>query len=92
MFFHDYGIPLSVVKEILGKLLELVSIENRAFIDYIRGPMIENMISPDIQRKEVLNCIENENALMTILHLQLLKLPTENFLKLDALKKKIPQD
>lgn len=79
-FFESYKIPLSVIKEILDKLNALADIETKAFNEYIRGPMIESMVARDVQDGEVLRSIENGNALMMALHLQLLKRPAEEFL------------
>lgn len=83
-YFLDIGIPITVVKEILSKLKELVDIEKNAFVNYIRSPMIENNMSSEDQKNEVQKCIENINGLLPILHLQLMKLPTENLRKADG--------
>jgi len=83
-YFMDFGIPPAVVKEILTKLKEVADIEKNAFVNYIRSPMIENKISQEEQRKEVQRCIENINGLLPILHLQLIKLPTENLRKSES--------
>lgn len=80
-YFTDAGIPLKIANEIVSKIKELASIEKNAFVDYIRSPMIENNVSPQKQKNEVQNCIQNINALLPILHLQFIKLPTENLLK-----------
>ena len=80
-YYMDFGIPISVVKEILIKLKELVDVEKNAFVDYIRGPMVENQLSKEEQKKEVLKCIENINALLPILHLQFIKYSSENLQK-----------
>ena len=79
----NFGIPLTVVKEILSKLRELADIEKNAFIKYIRSPMIDSKIPQEEQKKEVQKCIENINGLLPILHLQFMKLPTENLRKMD---------
>ncbi len=82
-YFMNFGIPLTVVKEILSKLRELADIEKNAFIKYIRSPMIDSKIPQEEQKKEVQKCIENINGLLPILHLQFMKLPTENLRKMD---------
>jgi hypothetical protein len=46
--------------------------------------MIENNMSSEDQKNEVQKCIENINGLLPILHLQLMKLPTENLRKADG--------
>lgn len=83
-YFMDFGIPLNVIKDILTKLHELIDIEKNAFVNYIRVPMIENSISLEEQAIEVQKCIENINGLLPILHLQFLKLPTENLRKINT--------
>lgn len=80
-YFMDVGIPLELVHEILTKLKELADLEKNEFVNYIRFPMIENKISLEEQRQEVHKCIENINGLLPILHLQFLKMPTENLRK-----------
>lgn len=80
-YFTDVGIPLPIVEEIINKLKELAYLEKDTFIDYIRNPMIDNHLSPEKQKTEVDQCILNINALLPILHLQFLILPTRNLLK-----------
>jgi len=86
-YFKDFSIPIYVTKEIIMKLEELADIEKNAFIDYIRSPMIKNKISQEEQGKEVKKCMANINGLISILHLQFLKLPTENLRKLQDAEK-----
>lgn len=84
-YFIDFGIPITVVREILAKLKELADIEKNAFVNYIRSPMIESKTSTDDQKKEVQKCIENINGLLPILHLQFMKLPTEDMRKSESI-------
>ncbi len=80
-YFIDSGIPLTIAEDIIMKIKDLAYFEKNAFVEYIRGPMIESNISPDNQKAAVENCIQSINALLPILHLQFLKLPTESMLK-----------
>lgn len=80
-YFIDLGVPLTVAKDIVVKLKELVDIEKNAFINYIRSPMLDSNLTQEEQRQEVQKCIENINGLLPILHLQLIKLPNEVFRK-----------
>jgi hypothetical protein len=89
----DLGIPLSVAEEMISKLQELASIEKSAFVEYIRSPMIEKQLPPDDQKIQVENCIQTITAMLQILHLQYIKLPTENLLRSSALPaKEIPDE
>lgn len=78
-YFIDLGVPLTVAKDMVVKLKELADIEKNAFINYIRSPMLDSNLSQEDQKQEVQKCIENINALLPILHLQLIKLPNEIF-------------
>lgn len=80
-YYADYGIPLAAVSKIIGKLKEIACIEKDVFVEYIRSPMIEKNLPIEEQKDEVLRCVQNINALLPILHLQFIKLPTENLLK-----------
>lgn len=65
----------------IDKVRELAYLEKNAFVEYIRAPMIDKNLTQEEQKNEVQSCIQNVNALLLILHLQFIKLPTENLMK-----------
>jgi len=81
-YFMGYGIPLTVAKSAVQKILDLIKIEKDAFLQYIRKPLMEKEAPLEEQSRAVQECIEKINALLPLIHLQLLKLPTENLLKM----------
>lgn len=85
-YYKDVGMPVSVAETVLIKLRELVDIEKNAFVDYIRAPMIEKGISEEEQGEEVRKCVESISAMLPVLHLQLLKLPSEYMMKIEGSK------
>jgi DNA-binding transcriptional MerR regulator len=80
-YFLDYGLPMSVAKVVVQKMVELTEIENEAYMTYIRKPLMEKGATLNEQLQAVQECIEKINALLPLIHLQLLKTPAENRLK-----------
>ena len=76
-YFMDFGIPMTVIKEFVEKLRELVTIENNAFEEYISQKEPDNSSREEISDL-VLECFENINAVLPLLHMQLLKIIREN--------------
>lgn len=70
-YFLDFGLPMSVIKDFVQKMKELITIENDAFTKYIKQRDKDNMAKED-KDQLVLECFENINALLPLLHLQLL--------------------
>jgi DNA-binding transcriptional MerR regulator len=80
-YFLGIGIPMTVARNVVQKLVEITRIESEAFINYIRQPMIEKEVSLDEQNLAIQECIEKINTLLPLLHLQILKSPAENLLR-----------
>jgi DNA-binding transcriptional MerR regulator len=80
-YFLDLGIPLTIAKSVVQKIMELSRIETEAFMTYIRQPMIEKNATLEQQSQAIQDCIEKVNVLLPMINLQLLKLPAENQLK-----------
>jgi DNA-binding transcriptional MerR regulator len=80
-YFLDAGIPLAMAQEVIKKLIELTNVEKNAFDLYIRQPLVVKNATPDEQTRAIQNCVENINALLPLLHLQLLKQTAESMLK-----------
>lgn len=80
-YFLDAGIPLAMAQEVIKKLIELTNVERNAFDLYIRQPLVMKNATPDEQTRAIQNCVENINALLPLLHLQLLKQTAELMLK-----------
>lgn len=83
-FFTDFGVPQYMIKEIASNMKDISRIEKKAFVEYIRGPMIENGMPKEEQVTVVGDCIQNINTLLPILHLQLIKYPTESILRSES--------
>jgi DNA-binding transcriptional MerR regulator len=79
-YFLDAGIPLVMAKEVIKKLIELTNVEKNAFDLYIRQPLVVKNATPEEQTRAIQNCVENINALLPLLHLQLLKQTAESIL------------
>ena len=71
-YFLDFGIPLSVAKEVVGKMQELIAIEMQAFHQYIKEYVHGESLAEASHDKTVMECFENINTLLPLLHLQLL--------------------
>jgi len=80
-YFLDAGIPLAMAHDVVQKLIELTNVEKTAFDLYIRQPLIIKNAPVEEQARAVQNCVENINALLPLLHLQLLKQTAESMLK-----------
>jgi hypothetical protein len=79
-YFLGIGIPMTVARNVVQKLVEITRIEREAFINYIRQPLIENDASTEEQNQAIQDCIEKINTLLPLIHLQILKSPAENLL------------
>jgi hypothetical protein len=80
-YFLDAGIPLGMAQEVILKLIELTNVEKNAFDLYIRQPLVMKNATQDEQTRAIKKCVENINALLPLLHLQLLKQSAESILK-----------
>lgn len=80
-YFLDAGVPVAMAHDVIQKLIELTNLEKNAFDLYIRQPMVAKNMSVEEQTRAVQNCVENINALLPLLHLQLLKQSAESMLK-----------
>jgi len=88
-YFLDFGIPLSVAKGVVEKLMDITHLESDAFFKYIREPLIHENASLEEQNAAIQNVIEKINTLLPMIHLQLLKLPVEKlYLLNNKLEKK----
>ena len=81
-YFMNYGIPMAVTKSVVQKILELTLIEKEAFFTYMCNPLLENGSTSVDQGKAIQNCVEKINALLPLIHLQLLKIPAESLVSL----------
>lgn len=70
-YFLNFGLPMSVIRDFVQKMRELITIENNAFTKYIKQKDQENMTDAE-KEKLILECFENINTLLPLLHLQLL--------------------
>ena len=60
------------MKDVVGKMQELIAIEMDAFHQYIKGYVQGENCSEVSHDKTVMECFENINTLFPLLHLQLL--------------------
>lgn len=80
-YFLDFGIPMVIAKSVVQKMMDLAQIEKEAYMTYIRQPLIEKGATQKEQLQAVQECLEKINALLPLIHLQLMKNPAEYMLK-----------
>jgi len=69
-FFHDFGIPLGALRDMMHELRKIVEVETRAFNKYLGDT--KSFLSLEERDALIRECIENINTLLPLLHLQLL--------------------
>ena len=70
-YFYDYGMPLGAAKDFIHELRKVIDVEIHAFKKYIKDASKE--LSQDEQAPMIVECIENINTLLPLLHMQLIK-------------------
>jgi len=83
-YFLDFDIPLAVAKGVVEKIMDVTHLEGEIFIKYIRKPLIEKNATLEEQNNAVQAVIEKINALLPLIHLQLLKAPAERLFNINS--------
>lgn len=70
-YFLDFGVPILIIKKYMETMNELIDIEFDAFVEYIHNA--EGQDSEKNNNELLLECIENVNTLLPLLHIQLVE-------------------
>jgi hypothetical protein len=75
-YFLDFGVPIVIIKKYMETMHQLIDIEYDAFVDYIHN--MEGQDSGKNHNELLLECIENVNTLLPLLHIQLIESKIKN--------------